>query len=409
MVSFLDSDLPSVDLRSALHGIARRWWVVVTCVVVAIGLVFVQNSGIRPEPTQNVVIEKTYEATIETDELAIVKIDPTAITPVPSFDNQLGIIRSDATLSEIREATGATGTVEVTRSEPKFTIVETIDAMNNRVSFLSTGTPSYTFRCIGPDAQSCSTLIEAYVKKTTDLRKESVLGGLEGGITLTTSLIDTAQKRLVSEQLDSNERAAQEAEISSLVTKRDALERAASAVTGSLILVTEGSWTEGETATTSSASAYAFGASVGLILGVLIALQLAAMDKRIRHAWQIRRVDPSVAIIGSPFPRTDDAQVISVSAALRYARLGGAGSALIVAEHPSLADFARRVAAGIPDLKTSLIEFTSTTTVDQLATSTNQVALVLVKAGHTTRRDLAESIGLVTAGGSRLLGVALVD
>lgn len=409
VVSFLNADVPSVDLRSALDGVARRWWVVVVCVIVAIGVVFAQDSGLRSEPNGDVIVERTYEAAVEVDELAIVKIDPAAITPVPSFDNQLGILRSDATLEELRGLANSQDAVEVTRTEPKFTIVETIDDLNNKVSFLSTGTPAYTFRCTGTEMESCSRLLDEFVAKTTTLRKDSVLSGLEGGLTLTSTLIKDAQKRLESGSLGAEERSAQLTELASLVTKHDALELAASKVSGALMLVSEGSWVEGKTTKSVTASTYGFGFGVGLVLGLLLALQLAAMDKKIRHAWQVRRVDENLNVIGSPFARNDAGQVTALAAALHTAQRDGAGSALVVAEHPSLIDFARSVAAEVPELATTIIESTNTPTVDQLSGPPSQVALVLVKAGHTTRRALAESIGIVTAGGSRLLGVALID
>jgi hypothetical protein len=133
------------------------------------------------------------------------------------------------------------------------------------------------------------------------------------------------------------------------------------------------------------------------------------MDKRVRHAWQVRRVDQNLNVIGSPFARHDQGQVTAIAAALQSAQRDGARSALVVAEHPSLVDFARTMVAEVPGLATTIVESTNTPTVDQLSSSSSQVALVLVKAGHTTRRALAESIGIVTAGGSRLLGVALID
>ena len=179
-MSFLNTEIPSVDLRSALDGIVRRWWVVLLSVVIAMGIVFAQDSGLRTEPAGNVIVERTYEAVVETDALDIVKIDPSSIVPVPSFDNQVAILTSSETLDQLREQTDSDAEVSVTRSEPKFTIVETIDDLNNRVSFLSTGTPAYTFRCIGKAEDSCNDLIDAYVSKTVELRKESVLGGLRG-------------------------------------------------------------------------------------------------------------------------------------------------------------------------------------------------------------------------------------
>ena len=409
MVSFLNEDIPMVDLRSALDGVVRRWWVVAACVIVAVGVVFAQDSGLRSQPDGNVIVERTYEAAVEIDELSIVKIDPSAITPVPSFDNQLGILRSDATLEDLRGIANSQDSMEVTRSEPKFTIVETIDDLNNRVSFLSTGTPAYSFRCVGTQMDSCSRLIDAFAAKTTQLRKESVLGGLKGGLTLTSTLIDRARGRLESGSLDAEQRSAQLMELVSLETKRDALELVTSNITGELTLVSENSWVKGQTTSAVSTSTYGFGLGIGLILGVLLALQLAATDKRIRHAWQVRRMNHALPIIGSPFARHDQGQITALAAALHHAQRGGAGSALVVAEHPTLADFARHVVAQVPGLATTIIESTKGATVGQLTGTSSQVGLVLIKAGYTTRPALAESVGIVTAGGSRLLGVALID
>lgn len=408
-VSFLNTDIPFIDVRSALDGVIRRWWVVLLSIIVSTGIVFAQDSGLRTEPNGSVIVERAYEAITQVDELVIVKVDPAAIAPVPSFDNQLAILRSEDTLKTLQFESGSPDVVEVTRSEPKFTIVETIDETNNRVSFLSTGTPTYTFRCTGTQEVSCLRLIDAFVAKTIELRKESILGGLDGGITLTTRLIEDAQKRLVSGKLGSQLDSAQQAEIASLVVKRDALELAASRVTGELTLISEGSWVEGKTTATVSATTYGFGIGVGLVAGLLLALQLAAMDKTIRHAWQIRRVNDQLMMIGSPFARHDDGQICAVAASLQNARRNGAESVLIVADHPTLVGFAHRVLEKCPEISVNVVDSTSSPSIEHLLGKSPQVVLVLVKAGCTTRRQLAESIGISTAGGSRLLGVALID
>lgn len=409
VVTFLNADIPSVDLRSALDGVVRRWWVVLLSMIVATGIVFAQDSGLRTKPNGSVIVERTYEAAVQVDELVIAKIDPAAIAPVPSFDNQMVILRSEETLDALRRVADSTDTVEVTRSEPKFTIVDTIDESNNRVSFLSTGTPTYTFRCTGTQEPACSRLVDAYVAETTRLRRESVLGGLEGGINLVSALIKDTEARLTSGILGSQLMSAQQGELASLLVKRDALELAASKVTGELTLMSEGTWVEGKTTATVSTTTYGFGAGVGLVLGLLLALQLAAMDKKIRHAWQIQRIDEKLAIIGSPFARHDEGQIVAVAASLHNSARNGAGSAIIIAEHPTLVDFARQVLDKCPSLPASIIKSTSPPLLEQLVSNSPQVSLVLVKAGHTTRHQLVESIGISTAGGSRLLGVALVD
>jgi hypothetical protein len=102
-VSFLNAEIPSVDVRAALDGISRRWWIVLLSIIVAVGIVFAQDSGLRTEPAGNVIVERTYEALVETDALSVVKVDPAAIVPVPSFDNQLAILSSEEILDELRD------------------------------------------------------------------------------------------------------------------------------------------------------------------------------------------------------------------------------------------------------------------------------------------------------------------
>ena len=408
-MSFLDSDIPSVDLRSALDGVARRWWLVALSVLVAVGIVFAQDSGLRNEPNGKVVVDRTYEAVNETDELAIVKVDPSAIVPVPSFDNQIAILESEETLEALRKSTGIEASLDVSRSEPKFTITDSLDELNNRVSFLSSGTPSYVFQCVAVDRESCNTILDAFVAKTIEKRKESILGGLNGGLTLMEKLIATGQDRLTSGALDESQRTAQRTEIAMLTTKRDALSEAASKITGELILVTEDSFVQGRTTASVTSSTYGFGFGVGLIVGLLLALQLAALDKTIRYSWQIRRVSKTVPILGSPVARADDAQSVALAAALEHARVGGATSALIYAPDKDLVGFAQDVLKRVPQSSGPIVESLDSATVDQLAGGDSRSVIVLIKAGRTTRHELTESIGLLTSGGNRLLGVALIS
>ena len=407
-MSFLNTELPSVDLRSALDGVARRWWLVLLSVIVAVGLVFAQDSGLRTEPAGNVIVERTYEALVETDALEVVKVDPAAIVPVPSFDNQLAILTSSETLNELRNQVGSDSAVSVTRSEPKFTIIETIDDLNNKVSFLSTGTPTYTYRCIGSDEENCGALIDAYVEKTVELRKASVLGGLDEGLTLVTNLISEAQQRLTDGSLSADQFQPQRVELAGLITKRDALQNVRRMVTGGLIFVTEGSWTEGKTTASVTASTYGFGFGVGLIIGLLLALQLAAFDKKIRHAWQIRRVNDGLQILGSPFGDNSTGLKTALAAALQHAQSTGATSALIVTHDQALNTFANDVLLLVPTIPGTVVTLASDASVDQLAGGQSRGVIVLVKSGATTRKQLAETLGLIASGGNRILGVALV-
>ena len=407
-MSLHDTEIPSLDLRATLNGVVRRWKIVGLSIVVTIGIVFAQDSGLRTEPNGEVVVERTYEAVVEIDELAMVKVDPSAIVPIPSFDNQLAVLKSDETIDEIQTKIGAEGSLDVSRSEPKFTITESVDDVNNQVSFLSTGTPSYSYRCVAADEESCNLLLDAYVAKTSELRKASVLGGLEGGLQLMTSLITAGQERLSDGSLDNAQQDAQRVELAALITKRDALKIAAEKVSGAMILVGQDSFVQGRTTASVTASTYGFGLGVGLIIGLLIALQLAALDKRLRYSWQIHRVNALIPIIGSPRARADAAQSIAVAAAIDHAHQQGLSSMFIYAPDSTLVDFARGVFARVPQTSGTILESIEVASVEQLSGRQSGGVIVLVKAGQMTRQELSESIGLLTAGGHQLVGVALI-
>lgn len=408
-MSFVNSDIPSVDLRSALDGVKRRWWLVALSVAVTIGVVFIQDSGLASSPEEKIVVDRSYEAVVETDELGIVKVDPSAIVPVPSLDNQLALLKSEDVFTELRESTGVDASVDVSRSEPKFTISDSLDELNNRVTFLSTGTPTYFFHCVGNSEEDCNTILDVYVKMTVERRKESILGGLNGGLELMNSLIAAGEERLASGNLDDAQRIAQRNELASLTTKRDALQASTSGVSGELILVTSESFVQGRTTASVTASTYGFGFGVGLIIGLLLALQLATLDKTIRYPWQVRRVNSSVPILGSPMARADDAQSTALAGALEHAKAQGATSAMIHTLDPSLTDFAHSVIAKVPQANALVSRSSDGLTVNHVAGGNTRSLIVLVKSGRTTRSELSEALGLLTAGGNRLLGVALIS
>lgn len=409
MVTFIDAEIPSLGLRSALDGVARRWWVIASCMLVAVVLVFIQQTGPgNSGKGAAIVVERRYEAAIETDELNVVKIDPSAIVPVPSFDNQLSIIRSDATLEELRNKTQTDAIVDVTRSEPKFTLTDSLDEANNRVSFLSTGTPSYAFRCVGKDIDSCTRLIDAYVSMTIELRKESVLGGLDGGLTLLNSLIESTEKRIAVPGVTEAQRAAEISELVALETKRDALQLIGSKITGKLILIDEGSLTEPAVPRSETVSSYTFGLAVGLVIGILLALQLAALDKKIRHGWQVYRVGQGVPLIGSPFPSDTSTQALALASSLSQAHRSGDETTLLLLLGPDLRRFSEQLLNHLDRTRVLVVDEIDAMSTDQLVGNGTPSVLILIKAGQTTRRQLAESIGLVTAGSRRILGIALI-
>ena len=67
-VNSLTTEISSIDLRSALYGVGRRWWVVASCIVIALILGYGQESGFASSQNdQLTAFQKVYEPVIETD------------------------------------------------------------------------------------------------------------------------------------------------------------------------------------------------------------------------------------------------------------------------------------------------------------------------------------------------------
>ena len=402
------ADIPSIDFRAWFDGIRQRWWVILITSILGLIVVFAQDSGLRQEPTGDFVVKRIYESATVLDELTLARIDLGSVTPVPSFDNQLLIIQSEETLLALRQVADSQAEIEVTRTEPKFTITETLDESNNYVSFLSTGTPSYVFNCVGEDQSSCDRLIDAYVAKVSDLRKQSVIGGIEDGIRLIGKLVQRTEERITNPSLTADQQTAYRAELASLTTKLDALTEILSSATGDLIPINEFTIRKGKSVASITSLTYGFGAAVGLVLGFFIALQLAINDKRIRHAWQISRLQ-SVDLLGSTKPRHDERQVTALAASVRRASDLGADSILVLALHDSLMEFGRSVLKLVPTIPGSVVSANDQVSVESLVGTGTTSLLILIKAGVSTREELLEKIGEFTSGGRRLIGVALID
>ena len=410
MVSYLTSEIPAVDLRSALTGLARRWWVILVVTGIVLGLVLAQDANFGDSDESGLFIsERTYEGLIETDELGLVSIEPSTIVPVPSLDNQLAILTSPETLQELRSATGTDSIVEVTRSEPKFTIIESVDNLNNRVSFLSTGTPRYSFKCVDNSAGDCAKILDAFVARTIALRKESVLGGLQTASDLVARLIASTRERLKEPESTIGERQAQEAELASLMTKQDALGNAVATVSGEMMLITESSGPVVVPEKKVSASTYGFGTALGLVLGLLLALQLSVLDKRIRYRWQIARIDADLPILGSFKPRSDELQARTLAAAITVSQGLGVRTIMVLALHDSLQPFGLKILELVSGVNGQVLGSLESASLQDLVGDGTRGAVILIKAGITTRENVTESIALLTSAGIRLIGLSLVD
>ncbi|MHB1090855.1 MAG: hypothetical protein ACYC0U_07335, partial [Ilumatobacteraceae bacterium] len=215
-----DSSIPEIDLRSVRDALKLRWWIVPLVMLISVGFLFANESDLQTSPGY-VQISRVYEARDESAVLTVAGIDPASIVPYPSFDNQLLVLQTPETRQKIAVSINADTSVSVTRSEQKFSLLDTIEGEGKkRFTFLSVGTPSYTFSCAAPSVDECTIALDAYVAELSRLRAQSVQQGFDRAQKLVSALTGDTQ-----------------IESTSFVIQQQALAFAKTLVTGEMVLI----------------------------------------------------------------------------------------------------------------------------------------------------------------------------
>jgi len=289
-----------IDLGRLLTALKLRWWLVPVSVVLVLAAVLIQPQLSGSDANQELLtVTKVFEAKIETAPLSIIGLDPGATIPFPSFDNQLAALQDPVFVEKIQNNISPTIQVAVTRSEPKFTMVDTIDESNNRVTFLSRGTSSYVFSCVSTDEKACLSGIDGYAQEVSRLRYESVTTGLKNNEEFLDQLIKSALLRLdqITSTADSYSIAAEKAGLIDLYNKREAITELVTQITGELHEVST-SINQLVVKPKYTPTSIGFGVIFGLIIGMLVALQLALIDRRVRSERDISVLYPEVKLLG---------------------------------------------------------------------------------------------------------------
>ena len=400
------------DLRGVLDTLRLRWWIILLSIIVAVFAVFIQETNSKaPTDGYLVTVYKTYEAKIETSALQIAQVDPSAVVPFPSFESQLGVLQSGDTATELLARAGVDAVVAVTRSEPKFTMVDTLDEANNRVTFLSRGTTSYTYMCRAANVEDCNKLIAAYVLKTSELRKEGTIGGLEVGQKLISELLMAGEadlKDLRSTGAPATSISALENKLVDLKTKSDALEFTADEIAGTLEFASEAIIKDGAAASFVKKSSYLYGLIFGLIVGLLIVSQLGITDKKIRSKRQINRVRPSLPVLGDV--ATGSGLQEGIAAVVASARVHSINLVRVVGlggESSTLTSFNNEVAKH--SLQVAPLPLFSTLTADVLLAPANSAMLLVAVKGVSRIDSLQKAVEAAQLAGNQVLGVLLVS
>jgi hypothetical protein len=391
-----DSDfslLIGVDLPGFWETLKLRWWVIPVVVTVAVGFLWAQESDLRTNPG-SYYISETYEARDPTAVLASVGIDPVSVRSFPDANNQLLLLQSAAVKAEIAEQLGSDVAVTVTRSQPSFTLVDTLES-DGKSSFVftSAGVPTYSFSCSEPVKSDCHAAIAAYVDKTSGIRREALAAGL-------------ADLRVVLSQVNSTSPS------DTLATKLAAIEVLEQRLDTPLLKVSQYEESIGATVSSVRRPTYTFGIAAGLLVALLILLQLTFTDSRIRSMRQLTRIAGSDRVLGhltnTPNEVGERRTALGIHGALgrshassvRYLPLRNA-----VSDDASLqrltvtAGTKGSVAPPFAELSVAKLSEPSTTEVD----------VIVVQRNKDLRKDLVEVLAALARSGRLVAGVLLLD
>ncbi len=392
-----DSSIPEIDLRSVFDALKLRWWIVPLAMLISIGFLVANESDLQTSPGY-VQISRLYEARDESAVLTVAGIDPASVVPYPSFDNQLLLLQTPEMRQKIANSINSDTSVSVSRSEQKFSLLDTIEGDGKkRFTFLSMGTPSYTFGCAAPTVDECDNAIDAYVAEISRLRSQSIQQGFDRAEKLVSAVIDTTQ-----------------IESQSILIQQQALAFGKTLVTGEMVLVSTSSEDIGPTVDSVKTSTYIFGLGIGALLGFLVVLQLTISDRKIRSLRKLVATVGEESVLGMLRLDQQDTspQYIAAGIVHQATRQGATIVRLLPVDETAKSDL---ISASLTEaIHQNSLAITSMDTVDHLTTMDllppPHSLVVLVAHAYTSRTDELQKIWAIAEhSGNTIAGVILVQ
>jgi len=390
-MGILNREVGEVELIPVAKGIISRWWIVLIAAVLGTIAMWSQESDLSTTPSIT-GISRIYESRDEMSLLSIVGIDPATVSPLPSFDNQILQVQEQASREKIAQQTGVNSEVTITRSEQRFSLLNTAEGDGKtKFTFLSVGTPTYSFNCSDSTAETCNTAIDAYVAALSEIRKDSIVAGME------------RVKSMLSTVAQGGSANAQE--------KINGINAALPLITGELALLSTSEEQYGGTITSVKKTTYGFGFIAGALIGLLIALQLTIVDKRVRSLSQLAKHVERTDILGHA--TSDTASIQHVAAAL-VARANQQSITLIAlvpaASAGTASDLAAKLHAITQPLGVSVIAQPSVSSIDaQTLLSMGDGSVVVAEAKRSTTDDVVKTWSVLQSAQRVVLGAILVD
>ena len=389
-MGILNREVGEVELIPVAKGIISRWWIVLIAALLGTVAMWSQESDLATTPATTEVV-RTYESRDELALLALVGIDPATVSPFPSFDHQIKQIQEPAMRTVISNKIGFEIGVSITRSEQRFSLLDTVEGDGKtKFTFLSVGTPTYTFYCSDASAEKCNIAFDEYLLQLQEVRKQSIVSGLD-------------RLQLLLESLPVETQANKE--------KVAALKAAETLIKGELALLSTTINPVGVTVSTVKSSTYGFGFAGGALVGLLIALQLTLVDKRVRSLSQLSKRFETRALLGVATPEPASIQHVAAAIVARAHSLSLSSVALVpVDEHTSpqlLVEQIHAVTSPLGVTVTSLTNISSLSASDLISSKSGMIALA--SCGVSLTEDIVSTWSVLENADKPVIGVLLTD
>jgi hypothetical protein len=389
-MGILNREVGEIELIPVAKGIISRWWIVLIAAVLGTVAMWSQESDLVATPAITEVV-RTYESRDETALLSLVGIDPATISPFPSFENQVLQVQEQSVREAIATKIGFSVSVSVSREEQRFSLINTNQGDGlTKFTFLSVGTPKYTFYCSDELEQNCNTALDEYLLQLQDIRKQSIISGLDRLQLLLESL---------SVQTPSN------------VEKITALKAAKPLIKGELAMLSTTSNAVGRTVSTVKTSTYGFGFIAGALVGLLIALQLTLVDKRVRSLSQLSKRFETRSLLGVVTPEPSSIQHVTAAIVARAHALSLTSIAIVPVDQQTLTkNLTDQIHAAASPLGVSVVSLPdiSTLSASDLISSTSGM-IALATCGKSLTEDIVATWSTLENAQKPFLGVVLVE
>jgi len=389
-MGILNREVGEVELIPVAKGIISRWWIVLIVALLGTVAMWSQESNLSTTPATTEVI-RTYESRDETALLSLVGIDPATVSPFPSFEHQVLQIQEPTAREAVASKTGFDISVSITRSEQRFSLLDTVEGDGKtKFTFLSVGTPTYTFWCSDASEEHCNIVLDEYQLELQNIRKESVISGLDRLQILLEALPVHTQSNL---------------------EKIEALKAAKPLIKGELALLSTTSTAVGATVSTVKTSTYAFGLLGGALVGLLIALQLTLIDKRVRSLNQLAKRFESQALLGTVTSEQASLQHVAAAIVARAQTLSLTSVALVpVDQQTSAKVLVEQIHAITSPMGVAVTSLSTTATLSASdLISSNSGMIPLASRGVSLTDDIVATWSVLEKAQKAMLGVVLTD